>query len=346
MKNKTVIMPDWKTIAKYLADESNSIETEMIDKWIKHSEKNRNEFNQIKNVWESTNTKNVQSKFNTDNAWNNLSDRMKQSASESTNNKKQEKVFFLKYLKYIAAILVVLIAIGIGWLYHANQTIIPENIFAISTSSKQIQKKELPDGTIVWLNENSEIKYSEDFDKESREITLKGQAFFDVAKNPAKPFIIESDKTTIEVLGTSFDVNAYPKNTRIEVTVESGRVKMSNNETTTKSEKEIVLVPGTIGRYMKKEHKLLYSKNINPNFRSWQTKQFVFKETSLNEVFKTIEKAYFIKIEANNNDFLQKRFSGSFSNTNIDIIVKTIAIAFNTEIEKNETTIRFIDKSQ
>ena len=96
----------------------------------------------------------------------------------------------------------------------------------ISTPNQVINEYTLPDGSVVALNSNSKLVFPKQFNGDTREVTIEGEAFFDVKPNPEKPFIINAGKAQIKVVGTSFNVSAYPETETLEVVVKTGKVQV------------------------------------------------------------------------------------------------------------------------
>lgn len=129
----------------------------------------------------------------------------------------------------VAASVLLIFAMGF-WLYSYDQN--PEYITRVNQSGMR-STQTLPDGTIVYLNAESSLIFPETFKSQvERKVVLVGEAFFEVVKDAGKPFIVESGALTTQVLGTSFNINAYPKNDHIQVTVSTGKVQISPKKTT------------------------------------------------------------------------------------------------------------------
>ncbi|MBS1567234.1 MAG: FecR domain-containing protein, partial [Bacteroidetes bacterium] len=129
-----------------------------------------------------------------------------------------------KWIAAVAASLV--IAIGGGWWWNASH-IAPPQKNVVSTRNGWKSKIELPDGTQVWLNVGSRIKYDESYGRENRELTLTGEAYFDVAHDAKRPFILHTGKMDIRVLGTAFNVKAYPGDGVTEAALIKGSIEVT-----------------------------------------------------------------------------------------------------------------------
>jgi ferric-dicitrate binding protein FerR (iron transport regulator) len=146
----------------------------------------------------------------------------------------------------------------------------------------------LPDGSEITLNKNSSLTYAPTFGETTRKVTLVGEAFFEVKRNPQKPFIVSINQTEIEVLGTSFNVQGYEILNAVEVVVATGVVKFSAPE----RKQEVMLHAGEKGVYSMITQHMGSQVNDDINFLSWSTQKIIFEETDLHTVIKTLNKTY------------------------------------------------------
>lgn len=158
----------------------------------------------------------------------------------------------------------------------------------------------LADGTKVWLNSMSEIQFPVQFNQTQRSVKLTGEAYFEVAKDPSRPFLVEVNDKTIEVLGTHFNVNSY--DTQMKTTLFEGSVKVANSLT------HKILIPGQEAHVAGKE--ILVKRGDLKKALAWRNNEFYFKNESMREVLREISRWYDVKI---NDDQLmdKKRFSGT-----------------------------------
>lgn len=152
----------------------------------------------------------------------------------------------------------------------------------------ETQRIDLPDGSVVNLNRNSSLSFDNDFNTKDRVVRLSGEAFFDVSPNSQKPFIISSGEAQVQVVGTTFNVSAYERDSQLRVTVETGVVELSAST----SGEKVVLRPGDEGTFAKSDGSLSMRANPDVNYRSWSTRHIEFNETSLQEVVRTLNKTY------------------------------------------------------
>jgi transmembrane sensor len=183
------------------------------------------------------------------------------------------------WLRIAAAI--VLVAVS-GFIVNY---LISDHSIVIETAKEEIT---LPDGSRVTLNANSRISFASEFNTATREVTLEGEAFFDVTRNPQKPFIINAREAKVEVLGTSFNVRAYQAQENLEVVVQTGTVKVSVAEV----QKEVMLQAGDRGVFARANMSLVQTTNADINFLAWKTQQIIFMETDLRTVVETLNRTY------------------------------------------------------
>lgn len=248
-------------------------------------------------------------KFDTRKAW----DKMDAKIDGST------KTFSLKpILKYAIAASIAII-IGIGGFNMLKSTSI--DFILIQNDNISNKTVELPDGSEVILAKNSILEYNPDF-KNSRDLKLKGEAFFEVYRDESHPFIIKTMNGDVAVLGTSFNVNTFDNKTKVDV--KTGLVALRNNGA------EIKL---TVNESAWSDSKQISNKeNVDQNYLSWQTGLFNFENTSLSNVINDLESFYGNIIDLE--DLKECTFSGSFNNQKIEDILEALALSCNLELTK------------
>lgn len=220
----------------------------------------------------------------------------------------------------IAAI--VLILIGIPFL--GNSLLKNENISIVAVKGEK-KTIHLPDGSLVFLNSNSSISYLKNF-KNNRELQLTGEAYFEVVKNPEKPFLVKTDKITTRVLGTSFNIEAY-KNSITKVSVNTGKVEVDIKEFSEK----IFLTKNQQLSFMTGGQAVL-SKDNSEDFNAWTRNTIVLNNTSLGDAAKILENWYDIKINFSSKKLKEMTISGKFKDEKVSNVLKSIAIVKELEI--------------
>lgn len=167
-------------------------------------------------------------------------------------------------------------------------------------------KIELEDGTVVWINSDSQLKYPVVFSKERREVTLRGEAYFEVKRDTARPFIVRTGTQKITVLGTSFGVTAFGEEMYEYTTLVSGRVRVSSDE----GKECVVLEPGMQACYDKSRRKM-EAREVNvAEFVSWKDGKYMFWRKRLEEVLNTLARWYDFEVFYQNQDMKDIVLSG------------------------------------
>ncbi|MFD0990063.1 FecR family protein [Mariniflexile jejuense] len=196
----------------------------------------------------------------------------------------------------------------------------------------------LSDGTTVHLNAGTSLKYPVKFLKDqNRQVFLKGEAFFKVAKDTKHPFVVNSDALNVQVLGTQFNVSSYPEDTETDVVLVEGSV---NLYTTKNKDNNVLLKPGFKGSYNKNT-----SNNITTNpvitsiYTSWVNGELVFRNITFDNILKKMERQYNVEITNNNTVLTNEKFNASFRNEPIEKILDYFKITYNVNYSINQNKI-------
>jgi len=231
-------------------------------------------------------------------------------------------------LKYAAAI-VVIISASLGW-YAYKKAQQPVQT-AIAFLSKTTQKGEkvrliLPDSSIVYLGAGSKLTWPSHFVKgRLRKIQLDGEAFFEVKRDTTSPFIVHSGQMQTQVLGTSFNIYAYPKDGTFSVAVRTGKVKVSENSQGKLKELSL-LTPGMKLFYHLKERNYTVHTEQVTEVNAWIKNSFAFKDVTLPNMLKSLERYYNVHIELKSNKLNQCRFNATFSNKSISNVMEELHV--------------------
>ena len=171
----------------------------------------------------------------------------------------------------------------------------------------------LPDGSNLWLNAGSEVKYSIPFTRENREVKLSGEAFLEVVKNEQSPFVVKTGNAEVEVLGTQFNVNAYPGSDRIEVALKEGKVKFSIHDDTG-SNKSCEMKANDFLQF-NVENKKANLKNTNiEKYIAWHRNVMILDDTPIEEVARMLEQWYGVKVILKDESIKRYKFTTTFDN--------------------------------
>lgn len=296
-------------LAKHFNGETTAEENEAVQQWMAASEENRADFELLQKLW-NTSGQQAEINFDTEKAW---------QAVHTTIHKVKAPARTISLFTRRAAIAAaaVIVLLGLWWLIGFSNTVI---VYA-DTAVKEIR---LQDGSEVFLRKGSTLKYQRSF---AREVSLNGEAFFEVKRDTTKRFRINAGKAIVEVLGTSFSIKTG--NDKVELTVKTGLVKFM-------AAGQVHLVPAgdkalLEGNIVSQQH------NSDPNFNAWQSRQLVFNNTLLPQVARTLGDYYNVNITINKQDAAQlseAKVTARFNNQSLQSVLDEISLITSYHINK------------
>ena len=318
----------WNRMARYLAGEMNPQEEIKFRDEVHKDPQMTKELEKMERTWKNTENLGSGDRKDSAKAWEKLHNRLSEDGLlESTEFMGRRRR--LSSAWKMAATIVLILGIGIPATYFGLLQNDGDSRQRLHMAEQGVNTVDLPDGSRVYLNEGSEITYPARF-KQERSVSLKGEAFFEVMSDPANPFTVSSGKVMISVLGTSFNVKEMATSQDVEVFVESGRVRMSVDN----SEQAISLGPGDLGHQA--ESGLARTEQRDPNYISWKTKDFKFVDVELTEVLRELEESYHVKIRANTTLIEDMRITTTYNEQSIDSILETIGAAFGLTVSAGD----------
>ncbi len=303
-------------IGKKLSDEATNEELTELDNWINFDIKNKKLFEENEHIWQISHKL-----FSSEEI---LKDKKKIEDQIKLQLRQKQKKSQLLLFYRIAAVLAIPFFLAIGWYAGTHNAGFSKDLFCEVTAPKgQIAECVLVDGTKVWLNTGSTIQYNPTRWNKNRLIKLTGEAYFKVAKDRYKPFIVETSDVQVKVLGTSFNVKAYPDETTTETTLEEGRIQLSFNDLP--GQAPVELNPGDHAVYQTDNKKLNIEKTDTYMLTAWRNGKYIFKDADLKTIVQQLEKLYDVHIYLKNEQMGQLRFRGMFEyNKNILDALETI----------------------
>jgi transmembrane sensor len=233
----------------------------------------------------------------------------------------------LYQLQRIAAVLFIPMLVTSILLYQLNRS-------GYSASAKQTiinpsgvrSQVELPDGSIAWLNAESEISFYESFYGNERTVELSGEAHFDVESDPDKPFVVTAGQVAVEVLGTRFNVKNYHDEENIEVSLEEGKINLM---TTRGGKRQLTsMVPGMRATYNIHSENTLISREENiSQYSAWMKGQLVFDDTPFPQVLRSLERWYSVDIDVANDEISQYRLTTTFEEQTIRQVIEILELS-------------------
>lgn len=263
--------------------------------------------------------------------WTNLHEKVR------TKHNSAKSPLWKKGLRVAASILIPLFCIWIGFLFSENKSNKNgNNKLTVHVAVGQKVDIQLSDSTHIWLNSASSLTYDNfTYNLNERVVYLKGEAYFEVQKDKTRPFIVKVDDISVEALGTSFNVKAYPDDNYVTATLIEGSVRISSMSQSEVLEVNEKLIINKNSGNFDKSVLLDVDKNI-----SWINSQLAFEHERLEDVVKILERMYSIKIYFASEPLKDIRFSGTIKNNNLENVLQLITfvspIIYSLE---NDTTI-------
>ena len=312
-------MPDiYDILSKHFLNETTAEEEQVIDDFKKN---NPVEYSMLKRLWDKGD---IEVKdFDSHKAWN-----IMQRKLSERRGAKVIKLPVFKRIMRVAAVVAFLLAGSYSAYYYSY--ILPGKQIVTASAGQGEKGKEivLSDGTVVWLNKNSTLAYSEKFTGDKREVSLQGEAFFKVHHNAEKPFVITTPNAGVEVLGTSFNVKTNGDNTK--VVVATGKVRVSNNS----GSEKVVIVPGFSAEVSGVEVRKF--RTDDPNYLAWKTGEFSFSNTSLRDVVNDLNTWYDDKLVLDAENGFDCKLTANFNKAALKDVLETIRLTCDVEIVQQD----------
>ena len=243
----------------------------------------------------------------------------------------------LKVYQKIAAFLLIPV-IGFGILYWTAQDTIVQYAETIAPRGQKSQIV-LADGTRVWLNSDTKIKYPTNYNENQRDVYLDGEAFFEVSKNAHKPFIVHTSGINVKVLGTKFNVKAYSDEDQIETSLFEGKIGLIVKSSLSENTEEKEMTPGESFSYIKTDGKLTKTRIPSEEINGWKKNQLIFKDDTFSNLVKKVERWYDVKVIYDEKLFNDRRLTVElYEGERLDRLMEVIrlALSVNYKYEKGK----------
>ncbi len=309
-------------IGKYITGNATPEEAIALHEWMEQAD-NEQYYRDFESAW---NAMNGQKKIRTSDkipGWNKVAEQLPRQV--------KIKSFYSNrmFLRAAAALVIILITSAIAF-YFSKQSIPPVE----QITHKTIEQIELPDQSLVTMSKESKIVYQSEFNGNTRELTLEGEAFFKITPDKNKPFIIHTPSADIKVVGTSF--NVISRNGQLEVSVVEGKVLVQS--TGKQGAEEKYLEAGSSGTINKSTQSIEIKNSVNVNEMGYATHLFLFKNTSLAEVFRTIENQTPYSITISNKAIENCKLTATFENASVENILSLVAETLDLAVTKDGQT--------
>lgn len=311
------------TVWSYYGGTLTPSQKQEVDSWMMESEENREMARNIRSIYQASDALNCIRQTDAPAALKKVKERMH----------RPPKVSLLVRLQRIAAILIIPLLVGTVYLALKKE---PVEYVEVRTNPGMIAQIELPDGSTVWLNSGSYLKHPSRFINRTRDVELKGEAYFDVESDKNRPFIVNTPfHIKAEVLGTEFNMEAYESDKEVRTTLISGSVRLTfraeNNDN-----KSFIMKPDEEFIYNHKSKKLLISKPYVPTLTAWKDGLVIFRNTPFEAVLGVLSKRFNVEFIVKNEKLYDNSYTGPFDQQHLQLILEHFRLSSGIQY-------RFID---
>jgi len=312
MKKVNLTDKEWEDLASIFSGEKDGIYPDALN----------GDFREAEKVWKSLRNMENEKVINIDNAWNKVQSRINENSFLEP-GKPEISLFRRNTFLRIAAAILLILSFGAITVFVDRSGYFSKEIIVLSGEDQRNLKIDLPDGSTVFLNRNSELRYKSEFNRLSRAVKLTGEAFFDIAPDKEKPFTIDAGKALVKVVGTTFSVLTENQNSEVEVFVQTGKVLLSEKS----GDESVELDPGFVGRT--ESGNIEKSVNKDPNYLAWNTGKLFYDGEKLENVFRDMKKFYNMNIIADDPAINELPWTSPIEYISQDKIILLICRSFN-----------------
>jgi Fe2+-dicitrate sensor, membrane component len=303
-------------ISNHLLGNISIEENSELSNWLNASIENQRYFSEQKNLWELFETHKKMQKIDEQKAFRKLSKQINSSP----------RIGFFSYFQRVAAILVFPL-LGVATYYYIKQKVdhtqITQVTNTVETPLGMRSSLTLPDSTKVWLNSGSKISFPVIFSNEKREVSLTGEAYFEVRKDKKWPFIVSTKNINIIVSGTTFNCNAYPENDQVQTELIEGEISLTNlGMTENKSVR-----PGELAVYDKNSGHITKEKTDLQKYIAWKSGKLMFRDDKMDKVIEKLQRWYNVDILIVDKDIADYIYTATFVDESLDQVLKMLSIS-------------------
>lgn len=309
-------------IIRYLDGSASLEEKRRLLCWLKQSDQNRDDFSMTRDLWLACNAA-TGNELEVDIALEKLRGRIlhEQCRMEQQAHRGRWHLHARRWVQ-AAAILLLLLSIGYAISNRRengiSQTVIRNQLITAEGSKGRFT---LPDGSVVWLNAQTKLTYPDPFQSDKRQVMLEGEAYFEVAKEQERPFIVQAGEIEIEVLGTCFDISSYSSSDLIKAVLLSGSIKVSGKTIG----EPIYMKPNDLFKYRRSDQ-VASVEQTHANFHAdWIKDKLVFDNDCLSDILTSMEGLYHVAIECPQSFAQSTRLSFTIRQESIEEVMAAIS---------------------
>jgi len=309
-------------LAKYLSGEMSESESRGFEAEFFVSDENKISIEKMKNKWKAMEGYEDAKSHRTRRAWDKLYDRLQNENLIPAQGVALKRRFVHNLVRIAAVVLILLVTGAVVYIIISRKPAM-EMVQLNTGNEANTIIKTLSDGSVIYIAQNSLFSYPEEFESGSRNVELKGEAFFDISPNPGRPFIIETDEVLIQVLGTAFNVKTQ-NGDGFELFVDRGKVKVTLKKDPSHS--EMVITGEKISTI---KNNLVKSKHIANETTSWYKQRMHFKDESLQNIINVLNRNFNTTFVFADNEIGKHRLTVTFQNETAATMTELICVTLN-----------------
>jgi ferric-dicitrate binding protein FerR (iron transport regulator) len=318
---------------RFLAEEASQDEKEILKEWFRSAAFSPDMEDYYRRQWERGKTAGMPYGQQQE-IWRKI-----KTAIGGTQAPAAKRFSFHRWMPYAAAAVLGLFAGIASYIYVGKETAKEVKEYTVLADKGQRSAVYLPDGTKVWLNSYTEIRYANHYGEDKREVSLRGEAYFEVAEDEHIPFVVHTDGMKVEVLGTSFNIRAYEEEKEIVATVFSGKVQASAGN------RSAILHPGRQVTFHKTDRRLTTHTSGNPAYaQMWRSNELAFEGQTLSDIAVSLNRMYNVHVVFKSENIRRYRFSGVIKNNSLENVIEIISLTAPILYETRGDTIVLSEK--
>jgi ferric-dicitrate binding protein FerR (iron transport regulator) len=303
-------------IANRLLGTISEEENLFLDHWMGDSIENRRHYSEQKKLWHLFEIHQKVQRIDERKAYQKISNQLFS----------RKKLDVLGWIQRVAAILLLPVIVASAVYFYTekkDRTQFSSVYNTVETPLGMRSSLTLPDGTKVWLNAGSSISYPVFFASNSREVSLKGEAYFEVKKDKSWPFVVTTKNMNVLVSGTTFNCNAYPENDQVQTVLVEGEVTLANQSATELA----TLNPGELAIFNNSDQRISTTKTDLQKYIAWKSGKLMFRDDKMNKVVEKLERWYNVEFEIEDPEIANYVYTATFIDESLDQVLKMLTLS-------------------
>lgn len=321
-------------IHKQLTGQASPAENEQFETWLTSDDANPGYFQKMAEIWATAENLDLTVQPETDAEWEKLHQKV---STIQPASKPAAKIIRMGTAWRLAAAAAVVLGVALWWMLGRGDAGLAEPMNFVAAAGN-IENVTLPDGTLVALNAGSTLEALQGFGGEDRRVKLSGEAYFQVKSDRSKPFLVDAAGATVRVVGTEFNVRAYPGSQSVTASVAEGKVEFFTND-----QNKVQLTPGMEGIFEKTSGKITTRQVDAAAVAAWRTGKLVFDNLPLVEALGVLGRQFGVSVRIEG-DIAGKELFSTFENESLEEILKTLELTHDLKFTVENDTLVVRDK--